>query len=150
MIEKRARLFSIILYEDTTDYDIKDVLFNIKSQKYYAYILHNKDTDNKGQFKKAHYHIIIRLDNASTIQALSKKIGIKENYIQVIKNERSYIRHLYLLPFLLSLSWITRDLIFIYYYSFQLHIIYNVLNNYKHIIIIKSIGFGTLDDNVCK
>lgn len=94
MIEKRARLFSIILYEDTTDYNIKEVLFNIKSNKYYAYILHNKDKDNKGAFKKPHYHIIIRLDNASTIKALSKKIGIKENYIQVIKNERSYIRYL--------------------------------------------------------
>lgn len=93
-MKDRYRLFSIILYEESEDYDTKNVLFNIKSNKYYAYILHNKDVDNKGEFKKAHYHIIIKLDNASTIEALAKKIGIKKNYIQHIKNERAYIRYL--------------------------------------------------------
>ena len=90
----RFRLFSIILYEDTESYDIKQVLFNIKSCKYYAFILHNKDNDSKGEIKKAHYHIIIRLDNACTIQCLSNKIGVPCNYIQNIKNERAYIRYL--------------------------------------------------------
>lgn len=90
----KFRLFSIILYEKSDDYDPKEVLFNIKSNKYYAFILHNKDKDNKGLFKKPHYHIIIRLDNATTISALSKKLGIKENYIQHINNERAYLRYL--------------------------------------------------------
>lgn len=93
-MNNRFRLFSIILYEDTTSYDIKEVLFNIKAQKYYAFILHNKDTDNKGQIKKPHYHIIIRLDNACTIETLANKLGIEKNYIQNIKNERAYIRYL--------------------------------------------------------
>lgn len=93
-MKDRFRLFSIILYEESDSYDIKNILFNIKSNKYYAYILHNKDKDNKGQFKKPHYHIIIRLDNATTIDALSRKLGVPSNYIQNIKNERSYIRYL--------------------------------------------------------
>lgn len=90
----RYRLFSLILYEDTDTYDIKNVLFNIRSNKYYAYILHNQDKDNKGNFKKPHYHIIIKLDNATTIDALSKKLGVPKNYIQNIRNERAYIRYL--------------------------------------------------------
>ena len=93
-MKDRFRLFSIILYEESESYDIKQVLFNIKSNKYYAFILHNKDEDNKGQIKKPHYHIIIRLDNASTIEALSNKLGVPSNYIQNIKNERAYIRYL--------------------------------------------------------
>ena len=90
----RYRLFSIIVYEDSESYNINDILFNIKSQKYYAYIIHNKDKDKKGLILKNHYHIIIRLENASTIDALSKKLGVPSNYIQRIKNERAYIRYL--------------------------------------------------------
>ena len=93
-MKDKYRLFSIILYEISDDYDTNEVFKNIKANKYYAFILHNLDKDNKGEFKKAHYHIIIRLDNASTISALAKKLGIKENYIQHIKNERAYIRYL--------------------------------------------------------
>ena len=93
-MKDRYRLFSIILYEDSDSYDFKNVLFNIRANKYYAYILHNKDKDNNGQFKKSHYHIIIKLDNASTIEALAKKLGLASNYIQNIRNERAYIRYL--------------------------------------------------------
>lgn len=93
-MKDRFRLFSIILYEKSESYDTKKVLFNIKSNKYYAYILHNKDTDNKNNFKKEHYHIIIKLDNATTIDALSKKLGLPSNFIENIRNERAYIRYL--------------------------------------------------------
>ena len=93
-MNNRFRLFSIILYEESDSYDIKQVLFNIKSNKYYAFILHNKDENAKGEIKKPHYHIIIRVDNACTIDALSKKLGVPSNYIQNIKNERAYIRYL--------------------------------------------------------
>lgn len=93
-MKDRYRLFSIILYEESESYNTKDVLFNIKSNKYYAYILHNKDINELGEFKKPHYHIIIKLDNACTIDALSKKLGLAPNYIQNIRNERAYIRYL--------------------------------------------------------
>lgn len=90
----RYRLFSVILYTDSETYNINDVLFNIKALKYYAYIIHDKDLNEKGEIKKEHYHVIIKLDNASTIQAISNKLGIPENHVQHIKNERAYIRYL--------------------------------------------------------
>lgn len=90
----RYRLFSIVLYADSTSYKIDTVLFNIKACKYYAYIIHDKDKNDKGEIKKEHYHVIIKLDNATTITALANKLGIPENYIQHIKNERAYIRYL--------------------------------------------------------
>lgn len=90
----RYRLFSIILYPDSESYKIDNVLFNIHCLKYYAYIIHDKDKKESGEIKKDHYHVIIKLDNASTIQALANKLGIPENHIQHIKNERAYIRYL--------------------------------------------------------
>lgn len=93
-MEDRHRLFSIILYKDTDTYNINNILKNIKGYRYYAYILHNKDLTKDLELKKSHYHIIIKTDNACTLDALSKKIGVPVNYIQFIRNERSYIRYL--------------------------------------------------------
>lgn len=90
----RYRLFSLILYEDTTSYNIKEVLKNIKAYKFYAYIIHDKDLQESGEVKKKHFHVIIKLDNATTIKALAKKIGIPENFIQHARNERAMVRYL--------------------------------------------------------
>lgn len=93
-MEDRYRLFSIVLYEESESYDFKDVLFNIKSYKFYAYIRHNKDIFDDGTDKKVHYHFLIKLDNACTLQALSKKLGVPKNYIIHVRNERAMIRYL--------------------------------------------------------
>lgn len=93
-MKDRYRLFSLVLYKDTDSYDFLEVIKNIKGYHYYAYIKHNNDKDDNGILKKEHYHCILKLDNASTISALSKKIGIPENYIQNVRNERSMIRYL--------------------------------------------------------
>ena len=93
-MKERYRLFSIILYKESESYDFSEVIKNIKGYKFYAYCKHDLDITSEGLPKKIHYHIVLKLDNASTITALSKKIGVPENYIQNIKNERSYIRYL--------------------------------------------------------
>lgn len=93
-MEERHRLFSIILYKESETYNTIEILKNIKGYRYYAFILHDKDLQDNGEYKKPHYHIIIKVDNACTIQALSNKIGIPKNYIQFIRNERAYIRYL--------------------------------------------------------
>lgn len=93
-MNERFRLFSIILYKESESYDFSEVIKCIKGYKYYCYCKHDLDLTEEGLPKKIHYHIIIKLDNASTIEALSKKIGVPKNYIQNIRNERSYIRYL--------------------------------------------------------
>ena len=93
-METRFRLFSIILYKDSESYDFNECIKCIKGYKFYAYCKHDMDLTSEGLEKKTHYHIVLKLDNASTIKALSKKIGVPENYIQNIRNERSYIRYL--------------------------------------------------------
>lgn len=61
----------------------------------YAYILHNKDVDDKtGNIKKPHYHLIILGNNQRTISAWSTFLNVKENEIDVIENKRRSIRYL--------------------------------------------------------
>ena len=88
--EDRFRNFMIILYEDSTSYNFNDVLFTLKGFKYYAYIKHKPEEDEK----KEHYHVFLHLDNASTLSAIAKRLGVAENYFQPVKSVRSCCRYL--------------------------------------------------------
>lgn len=89
--EKRYRNFMIMLYEDSTTYDYKEVLFDLKgSFKNYAYIKHQPETNEK----KAHTHFILSLDNARTISSIAKRVGVAPNYFQPIKSLRASCRYL--------------------------------------------------------
>lgn len=93
-MKNRYRLFQLILYPKTEIYDTKEILRNLKSYKKWAYILHDKDLKHDDECKKEHIHFLLHLDNAMTIDALSKKIGVPKNYIQNVRNERSCVRYL--------------------------------------------------------
>ena len=88
--EKRYRNFMIIFYKDTKSYEFDDILFNIHSLKYYAYIKHNPEVEEK----KEHYHAFIHLDTACTESALAKRIGIPVEHLQYVKNVRGGCRYL--------------------------------------------------------
>lgn len=90
IITKKYRCFTIILYEDTSSYDINEVLFNIRGFKYYAYIKHQPESDEK----KAHYHVIIKLDNATTCEGISKRLGVPLQHIKYVRNVRAMCRYL--------------------------------------------------------
>ena len=93
-MENRYRLYFIELYKDTNSYNFDEVFRNLKSYKKWAYIVHDKDKNENGDYKKLHYHFILHLDNACTPKALSKKIGLSTQFIQNIRNERSVVRYL--------------------------------------------------------
>lgn len=94
-LNKRKRLFTLVLYPDSTSYDFEEVMRYIKSYKKWAYAIHDQDKkDNSDELKKLHYHVVIKTENNTTISALSKKLGIADNYIKAVRNERSMIRYL--------------------------------------------------------
>lgn len=90
IVSKQYRHFIAIVYEDSNIYSFEDVMFNLNSFKYYAYIKHQPESSES----KAHYHIFISLDSATSIKAVSKRLGIPENYIQYVKSVRSSVRYL--------------------------------------------------------
>ncbi len=86
-----SRTFSIILYDTEED---NKILEQAKKNYNYAYILHDKDVDEFGELKKAHYHLILRWNDTKSINALSMELSIPIEKITKIKNYKSSIRYL--------------------------------------------------------
>lgn len=88
--ENRYRNFMVLFYKESKHYNFDDVIFNIHSLKYFAYIKHEPESDELQE----HYHAFIHLDSACTEQALSKRLGIPVDKIQYVKNVRGGCRYL--------------------------------------------------------
>lgn len=70
MKNKKGRVFSLIIYNRRR---IEEVLVE-KSEliKQYAFILHDKDLDDNGNFKKEHYHMLIKTLNPYSSSTVNK------------------------------------------------------------------------------
>ena len=96
MEKYRCKSFNLVLYpEDETH--VK-ALEKIKSSYDYAYILHDRDTNEKGEIKKEHWHIVLTFKNAKWNSALADELGITPNYIEEsrsLKRSLLYLIHYY-------------------------------------------------------
>lgn len=91
----RSKVFNLVLYEDDETHRL--ALEKIKKNYDYAMILHDRDTNEDGELKKPHYHVVIRFQNAKWSSALASELEIKENYFE---ESRSFKRSiLYLIHF---------------------------------------------------
>lgn len=91
----RSKKFCLLLYplEDDTH---KQALEYIKLNYDYASIVHDKDTNEQGEVKKSHTHVVISIPNAKWNTALAKELGITENYIERcrgLENALEYLIH---------------------------------------------------------
>lgn len=63
----------------------------------WAYILHDKDLDDKGEKIRAHYHVVLRYKDAKTTSSVAKLFGDKQQYFEAwrgsINNAYSYLIH---------------------------------------------------------
>lgn len=110
-LKDRHRVFCLVLYRETDSYNFEEVLRNIKTYKNYAYIKHDKDITEDNTLKKEHFHCVLKLDNACTISALSKKLDVPDNYIQNVRNERTMIRYLIHLDDPLKVQYDKNDIV---------------------------------------
>lgn len=98
MSEKfRSRLYVAVLYpEDPTHVACIEKL-NTNGYNFAA-ILHDKDVyedgDQKGEVKKAHWHIIIRFKNAVWSTAVAKELGIEHNYLEPCRDADAALLYL--------------------------------------------------------
>lgn len=86
----RARNYFILLYKDTTSYNYNDALRVLKGFKYWAYMEHTPEVDEK----KEHTHFFLHLDNAMTVKRLSSQTGIPKRFFEVPRSVRSVNRYL--------------------------------------------------------
>lgn len=89
-IPKRYRCFTLVVYEQSDYYNFQELMFVLKGFKYWAYIKHMPEEEEK----KEHYHILIKLDNATTIEAISKRTGVPTHKIQYVRNIRAMCRYM--------------------------------------------------------
>lgn len=86
MADKKFRSFAGTLYPDSESYDCEQLLSVIRSKFIdWAYILHDKDTDEHGVLKKAHIHWVGRATPRS-LSVVANFLGLPENNIEVVKN----------------------------------------------------------------
>lgn len=90
----RSRVHMLLLYPDNEQH-VKAL--EIITQSYdNAYILHDKDVNEDGEIKKAHWHVIIRTSNPTWSSAICKELSIEEKFIEQVKkfdNALQYLIH---------------------------------------------------------
>lgn len=92
----RDRKFMLLLYPDNEQHCI--ALDKIQQSFHFACILHDKDVDDNGEVKKAHWHVVIKLLSKNPIwsSALAKELGIEEKFIEKprsLENALLYLIH---------------------------------------------------------
>lgn len=86
MAVKKFRSFAGTLYPDSESYDCEHLLSVIRSKFIdWAYILHDKDTDENGVLKKPHFHWVGRA-TPRCLSVVASFLGLPENNIEVVKN----------------------------------------------------------------
>ncbi len=95
MEKVRSRKFCMLLYplEDATH---KKAIDYIKLNYDYALIEHNQDTDDNGDLKKRHTHVVVSFPNQRWNSAIAEELGITANYIEKCRsldNALEYLIH---------------------------------------------------------
>lgn len=90
----KFRVFSGVIYPDSESYDCIKVLETVKIKfKEWAYVLHDRDTDDDGNPKKAHMHWVGRGD-PRTVTAVANFLGLACNDIELGKNFKALVQYL--------------------------------------------------------
>ena len=74
-------------------YDI-DRLVALCSSHKYAFITHDNDLDEFGEFKKPHVHFFFKVSTPRTLDWFNKYLDIPKNQLQAVKSERAVLRYL--------------------------------------------------------
>ena len=89
----RDRKFCLVLYPDDPSHS--ECVERLKAGGYnYAIILHDKDLADDGNFKKSHWHIVLKFPNAVWNEALAKELCITSNYIEKARSLDSALLYL--------------------------------------------------------
>lgn len=73
----RSRNFCLLLYPESQS----EVMEYIKQHYSFAACLHDKDCDENGELKKAHWHVIVKFVNARWCSSIADELGISDRFI---------------------------------------------------------------------
>lgn len=104
---KQYRNFMVLFYDESIHYNFDDVIFNLHGFKYYAYIKHLPEDEEKSE----HYHAFIRVDSATTESAIANRLCIPETKVQHVKNVRAACRYLTHIDYLDKIQYNLDDVV---------------------------------------
>lgn len=91
---KSSRAWEVVVYPDSESYIAAEVL--AKVVEYFAqwcYILHDKDVNDDGTLKKAHYHVYGKLDTPRTPQTIANALGVGVASLRAVSSWRAAVRY---------------------------------------------------------
>lgn len=91
LLNERVNCFQLILYSESETLNFNEVIEKVKSVEFYSckwyYIQHQNEVNNiTGEFKKNHYHLLIKLDNAISVEKLLKALSNELNFVSLLKD----------------------------------------------------------------
>lgn len=91
----KSRNFLGVLYPDSESYICEEVLGLLDSTfKEWAYVLHDKDTDDEGNLKKPHIHWIGKRASPVPISTISNSLGVPYNSVVFCNRWKQSARYL--------------------------------------------------------
>lgn len=91
---KSSRAWEVVVYPDSVVYDFANVLANVTEYfDKWCYILHDKDLNEDGTLKKAHYHVYGKFDTARTPQTVSNALGVGVASLRAVSSWRGAVRY---------------------------------------------------------
>lgn len=96
-LKERVNCFTLELYPESDTLQFDTMFEIVKSTSFYSckyyYILHDKDVNNKtGEIKKAHYHLLVKLENAISIEKIIKSLVNERGTQESIENDFSIVK----------------------------------------------------------
>lgn len=91
---KSSRNWEAVVYPDSESYVDAEVL--AKATEYFekwCYILHDKDLNDDGTPKKAHYHVYGKLDTSRTPQSVANALGVGVSSLRAVSSWRGAVRY---------------------------------------------------------
>ena len=90
----KTRNFELIVYPDSTAYDSEQLLALLPSKfDKWAYILHDRDTDNTGELIKAHYHVYGARSSPVLLSTIANAFSFPVNDIRPVFNWNGAIQY---------------------------------------------------------
>lgn len=86
---KQSKNVMIILYNEPS----RDVIEILRPTKW-AYIKHDKDLQDNGEFKKIHWHLLLSFETKKSLSLIAKVLQVEENLIECVNNYKSVERYL--------------------------------------------------------
>ena len=89
-----ARTYSASLKPSWTSEEISDLANKMVGTALVFGITHDKDIDDNGELVEAHTHLLIDYETPRKITTVSNLLGVADNFIEVVKNKKGFLRYL--------------------------------------------------------